>query len=379
MGRSAHAEAIAHLQHGLDALNATPASPDRDRLEIGLRSLLSMSLGVIRGLSAPDVEAVHERMLILTSQLGDDVPLGIYFGQWNFYASRGRLQQARELAQQRLALGEASGDDESRLVGLYTTAAADAFLGHLAQAREGFERLLAGYPKEGLSNPALAYDIGVVGQSLLGDTLWLLGQPEEATRLADEAIAQARRCSPFTQSVALVNRMILATSMRDAATSRQRAQELIALSSEHSYQYWVVHWRISLALTGISAASADAEIDRALQEAASAIELMRTAYGSNLQNSRFLGWTAAACLDHGRLELARRLLDEAVDVTAGEGERYWVSELHRLRARLLGAEGAPDDEIARAFDAALAVARTQGAKTFEQRALDDLASWRGPS
>ena len=235
MGRSAHAEAIAHLQHGLEALNATPASADRDRLEIGLRSLLSMSLGVIRGLSAPEVEAVHERMLILTGQLGD-VPLGIYFGLWNFYASRGRLQRARDLGQQRLALGEAAGDDESRLVGLYTTAAADAFLGHLAQARDGFERLLAGYPKEGLANPALAYDIGAVGQSLLGDTLWLLGRPEEATRLADEAIAQARRCSPFTQSVALVNRMILATSMRDVATSRQRAQELIALSSEHSYQ-----------------------------------------------------------------------------------------------------------------------------------------------
>ena len=46
-----------------------------------------------------------------------------------------------------------SGDDESRLVGLYTTAAADAFLGHLAQARDGFERLLAGYPKEGLRQP----------------------------------------------------------------------------------------------------------------------------------------------------------------------------------------------------------------------------------
>ena len=35
MGRSAHAEAIAHLQHGLEALNAMPASPDRDRMEIG--------------------------------------------------------------------------------------------------------------------------------------------------------------------------------------------------------------------------------------------------------------------------------------------------------------------------------------------------------
>jgi len=104
------------------------------------------------------------------------------------------------------------------------------------------------------------------------------------------------------------------------------------------------------------------------------IDLMRTAYGSNLQNSRFLGWTASACLDHGRLELARRLLDEAVEVTAGEGERYWVSELHRLRARLLRAEGAPAADVTAAIDAALDVARTQGAKTFEQRALDDQAS-----
>ena len=156
--------------------------------------------------------------------------------------------------------------------------------------------------------------------------------------------------------------------------SRQRAQELIALSSEHSYQYWVVHWRISLALTGLSAASADAEIDRALQEAEASIALMRSAYGSNLQCSRFLGWTVDACLEHGRLELARRLLDEALQLTADEGERYWEAELHRLQARLLRAEGAPADRIARACELALAVARGQGAETFERRVVADLAS-----
>ncbi|MEO5818898.1 MAG: hypothetical protein ABIT71_00210, partial [Vicinamibacteraceae bacterium] len=305
-----------------------------------------------------------------------DLPLGIYFGLWNFYCARGKLHRALELGHQRLALGESTGDDESRLVGLYTTAAADMFLGHLAQARSGFERLLASYPKDGLANPALAYDIGVLSQSLLADTLWLLGSAEDAIRVADETLPTARRFSPFTQSVALVNRMILATSMGDVATSRQRAQELIALSSEHSYQYWVVHWRISLALTGMSAASAEAEIDRALQEAAASIALMRSAYGSNLQCSRFLGWTVAAALDYGRLELARRLLDEALQITADEGERYWESELHRLQARLLQSEGAPDDQIASAFEAALDVARIQGAKTFEQRAADDLSRWR---
>jgi hypothetical protein len=161
--------------------------------------------------------------------------------------------------------------------------------------------------------------------------------------------------------------MILATSMGDVATSRQRAQELIALSSEHSYQYWVVHWRISLALTGMSPASADAEIERALQEAASSIALMRSAYGSNLQCSRFLAWTVAGCLDHGRLALGRRLLDEALEMTTGEGEQYWLAELHRLQARMLAAEGASADQSTAALDQALAIARSQGARTFEQR------------
>jgi hypothetical protein len=330
---------------------------------------------VIRGLSAPEVEAVHERMLTLTGQLGDDVPLGIYFGLWNFYASRGKLPRARELAHQRLAFAEATDDADSRFVALYTASAADLFLGHLTPARDGFERLLAAYPKDGLANPALAYDIGVLSQSLLADTLWLLGHVDEATRVADETIAAARRFSPFTQSVALVNRMVLATSMGDVATSRQRAQELIALSSEHGYQYWVVFWRISLALTGIAPASADAEIERALKEAAASIALMRTAYGSNLQCTRYLGWTVAACLDHGRLDMARGLLDEAVALTA-DGERYWEAELHRLQARLLAAEGAPGDQVAAELDRALAIARSQGAKTFEARAEADAAGHR---
>jgi tetratricopeptide (TPR) repeat protein len=327
---------------------------------------------VIRGLGAPEVEAVHERMLTLTGQLGDEVPLGIYFGLWNFYASRGKLHRALEVARQRLAVSEAAADADTRFVALYTASAAELFLGQLAAARDGFEQLLAAYPKEGLTNPALAYDIGVLSQSLLADALWLLGEVEEATRVADETIATARRFSPFTQSVALVNRMVLATSMGDAATSRQRAQELIALSSEHGYQYWVVFWRISLALTGISPASADAEIERALKEAADSIALMRSAYGSNLQCTRYLGWTIASCLDHGRLEMARGLLDEALGLTA-DGECYWEAELHRLRARLLAGEGAPEEQVSAALDQALDVARRQGAKTFEARALADAA------
>ena len=66
IGRSAYAEAIGHFQHALQALEAQPPSPDRDRREISLRSVLAVSLGVIRGQSSPEVEAVYDRILTLT-------------------------------------------------------------------------------------------------------------------------------------------------------------------------------------------------------------------------------------------------------------------------------------------------------------------------
>jgi tetratricopeptide (TPR) repeat protein len=330
---------------------------------------------VIRGLSAPEVEAVYDRLQTLIGQVGD-VAQEISFGLWNFYASRGKLAKARELGQERLAYGDARGDADSRMLGIYTTASADMFLGRLAESRAGYEALLAGYPRDGIADLARAYDIGVVGQSLLAEVLWLSGRLDAALRTAEEAIVQSRRFSPFTQSVVLVTRMTLAVSMRDVAASRQRAQELIALSSEYGFQYWVPFWGLALALTGLSPASADAAIDAGLQDAAGAIEMMRTAYGSNLQVSRFLGWTVDACVEHGRLDLARRLLDQALAMLEGDGERYWEADLRRLDGTLARAEGADADRVEAAHAQALAVAREQGARLFELRIAADVARRR---
>jgi predicted ATPase len=103
---------------------------------------------------------------------------------------------------------------------------------------------------------------------------------------------------------------------------------------------------------------------------------MRTAYGSNLQCTRFLAWTVALCLEHSRLEQARRLLDEALHLTENDDEHYWESDLRRLQAMLLRAEGAPDSAVQERFDQSLAVARDQKARLFELRAAVDIARFK---
>ena len=137
-----------------------------------------------------------------------------------------------------------------------------------------------------------------------------------------------------------------------------------------------MHWKISLALTGIGPASTAAEIERALQEAASTIEMMRTAYGSNLQCSRFLAWTVAACLAYGRKDMARPLLEQAMQLTGQKEELFWQSDLCRLEGLLLQAEGAAEEAVETCFEQALTVARAQGARIFELRAAVDLSRLR---
>jgi class 3 adenylate cyclase len=376
IGRSAHVEAAAHFRHALRALEAQPASAARDQHEIGVRSRLALSVGIVRGLSSAEVEAIHERMLALMGHV-THVPPEIYFGLWNFYVQRGQLVKGRELARQRSEIADATGDTVSRLLGLYTSAATDQYLGRMLAARAGFEELLAMNPSGGSGGLSLTYDVGVVARALLGDTLWHLGLPATGQALADEAIVEGQRVSPFTHSITLVIRIILAMSARDAESRQQRIDELIALSEQHSFQYWAVHWNVWLALGRIGPESTPGEIDEALQDAAGAITMMRTAFASNLQCTRFLAWTIAASVGHGRFEMARALLADGMQIVEQDQERYWESDLRRLDAAVRRGKGAPPDEVERGLQEALAIARTQGARIFELRVAVDLAGlWR---
>ena len=371
MSRFAHADAIGHLQKALDALDASPSSPDRDRREMAARSALAMALGIVRGLSSPEVEATQDWLLALVGQVGD-VPHELYFGLWNFYASRGKLQRAREFAQQRLEYGRTHGDEDARLLGIYTVAASDLFLGHFTDAREGFQRLLADYPAEGLATRAIAYDIGAVAQSLLGDVLWILGDARAGCEASDAAIARGRLSSPFTESVALVDRMTLAVSMDDVDVARSRIDALVSLSTEHGYQYWTVFWQIALAVMRPSATSTPSEVDASLEDAATAITTMRTAYGSSLQCTRYIAWVVGVCVAHGRTSSARTWLEQARQLTREDGERFWCAELQRLEAQVRRLEGATPREVEHLLREAIATAADQGARTFELRAAVDL-------
>ena len=68
--RSAHHEAEALARRGLQALDALPATPERDRQELSFRMILGVSLMSIKGFAAAEVEEVYERALVLCARQG---------------------------------------------------------------------------------------------------------------------------------------------------------------------------------------------------------------------------------------------------------------------------------------------------------------------
>ena len=73
----------------------------------------------------------------------------------------------------------------------------------------------------------------------------------------------------------------------------------------------------------------------------------------------------------GRPEAGLALAGEALGL--GRGAELWEAEIRRLRATFLAAGGAPADEVEAELERALAVARRQQARVFEERIRETLA------
>jgi predicted ATPase len=98
-----------------------------------------------------------------------------------------------------------------------------------------------------------------------------------------------------------------------------------------------------------------------------------TATGAELWVPDLLPLLAQAHARAGRPAAGVELLDEALDRVKGNGGRWLEAELHRLRGLLLALSGPGSAEVEPCLRRAATVAREQGAKMWELRAVTSLA------
>jgi hypothetical protein len=116
--RMALAEAIAHLNKGLDLIAALPPSPARDGMELDLRTSLGTAWIALKGWPAQEVwDSLHPALELANSLRRSDALLPILWGLWVSLLCTGRIAESLPWVTQTLGDAEAYHDPNLLLVG----------------------------------------------------------------------------------------------------------------------------------------------------------------------------------------------------------------------------------------------------------------------
>ena len=379
-GRYAFTEAETHLERGLALLGGLSSSPERDREELLLQSTLGPLRMTTRGYAAPEVERAYARALELSSGAAQEPSIfPVLWGLWAFYAVRGELDRALELAERNRVIAEAAGDRLMSLEahhGLWTT---HYFRGELAAALHHLDAGEPLYEPTEDRGSALVYgqDPKVAALSYRASVLWGLGRIDQAVDVGRQAIEHARALGhPMSLGHAMVFAAWVRHCRREPLACREQAEAVIAYATEQELPHWMP---IGLELRGWALAE-EGELERGTADLEEGTRLWN-ALGARLGRSPHFANLAAARARAGRLAEARELLERSKALVPATGERYHEPEIHRIDAELVlaeagGAAAAPSGARERAeglLRTAIECASRQGARTLELRATTALA------
>jgi hypothetical protein len=256
-----------------------------------------------------------------------------------------------------------------KFFGSYFSGTACSFLGKFINARTYFENAHSLWDPMYRALVVTPEDPYVAQLIHLSWTLLCLGYVDQAGLRREEALAGARRLSPYSQAYVLCFAWVddWIERPKSAQAMLRSAEEVLAISSEQSFPLW---FGVGNILRGwcLSTLGGQAEGVPACLEG---LAIYRT-MGCNL-NGPFVRMILAEVYGMaGHPDKGLDWLAEAAELVEMTQERWAEAEMHRIRGALLLSvhqHAAAEDS----YRHALAVARRQSAKFWELRAALDLA------
>lgn len=391
LASSNNVEAIAHLGQALQLGATLEPGVERDLSELRFQLALAPAQMAILGWPSPEVERTCTRALTLSQTLLAaplEAPLALEVGQalagslwglWTVQFLRGNMAEARDYAEQVLAMARASGSAMLLVIGHHAA-------GFTAYYAGQFELAVA-HMNDGLA----AFDIEVERQIVLNfqfsstvallsfgaSSLWFLGHDEQArAALARARELVLRELGGHPPSLAYLEAFsayhwLLRREVKELARA---SAELRRLSVQEGFRLWLCY---ADAFDGIVQAHAPGELARGQAQLKQGMRGFREV-GAHLNIPELTAWEAELCLHASQPEEALRVLDRDISATHGRGEHIFLAEQQRLRAEallLLAAKGVPQalGQARGAIEQALHVASEQRALALERRAKNTAA------
>jgi predicted ATPase len=367
---------IAEAQALLAALAETgevKAAITQRQRRLGLQTSYARAVLFSKGWGANETKAAFERAEELASSA--ELPaerFSALFGQASWSLQRGEVQAARGIAERALREAEAEGQVAAFGIAHQTLGQAFLFLGDLAEARSEFELALNSLDMESDSEASekFLWDAGAACRASLAQVSWYSGDLHRAHQLIKEAIGSGRGLGrlPSTAHVLSV-KVIIEGHRNDLDSLVADAENLLKLGQQHGMDFYVAISRVYLswARGGLGDARTGAD------ELRNSLDTYAT-QGNRLGVPYFLGCLAeleAAAADN---EGALALIDEGLAMADEGGQHIWDAFLHRLRGEILlkrdPANTLPAEE---AYQTAIAIAKRQGARSYEVLASVSLA------
>ena len=370
---SANREVVEHCRNGLALLRRLPATAEHDRQRLELWFVLGIAHRALRGFNAAQTRSAFLRALALCKRAGDEAMLILVLrGIYNTHFVRGEHRKGQQVAEQVLELAHRTKDACHFGHACAALGSNLFYRGELAVAREVLEKAVAdvGGGRHPVQAHYVLIDIKTAALMNLSWTLWILGYPDQAVDIGRQAIAAARESAqPFSLAAALTWVSSVHLCCKQTAVVEQLHHELSAVAHKHQLAPW---GDCGTFIEG-ELLAAKGQREAGLTRIESALALLRGA-----QARRAWSWMSAEaiekCLAVDRIDQGLALLSEAFENIERNDERYWEAELYRLKGELLRAQSKRSEPQAEAcFQHALAIARTQSARSLELRAAMSLA------
>jgi predicted ATPase len=209
-------------------------------------------------------------------------------------------------------------------------------------------------------------------------TRWVVGYPDQALALLQQGLALARALEhTLGLGIALSLAATLHLLRGEGRAGQERAEALLTLATTHELGALVAHGTLlrgwALALLG--------QYSEGLAQMRQTLAIWQ-ATGQETGRLMYMALLAEQCGHAGQVEAGLYVLTETLASPYSRGQRLWESELYRVRGELLLQAGvltsetrrrAEDTEAEVCFQQALALARRQGARAFELRAVMGLS------
>ncbi len=337
-------------------------------MEMELQAALGVSLMFTRG-NSPDAHAALSRGLALADELDDPQQQLRTLGAFVVFHDRvGQFRESVAIAKRSERAAKRLAEPAAHMISDWMIGTSVHLLGDQVDAeRRCRSAVTAPAELKRVAPYYYGFDHRIRGLVALGRTLWLVGRPEEAMRVAHQTICEAEELRhPVSLAISLVWTSPVFLWSGDHSTAADIIDRLTAFAERHSLGPYV---HVGLALRGELAVkqgkpSQGIELLRRSQDA-----LQRHHHG--ILDTVFATAQAEALGQLGQLGEAVVEIDRAIASAQRKGDSFDLAEMLRVKASLV-ATVAPEEAEQHGLSA-IQVARAQGALGWELRAATLLA------